>query len=161
MRRGFIGLSVGIGLIACSSIGTLAADDPPKGRTIVVTREMNDKEIAVRAGDELVLRLPPATAALVGRLRRIAGPTASCQADACPLERRECERRRRLRASQLRYRVTEVKQGKTAEWIFCKFGKPVVNGKKIEPGEPLKADELPTKNGTTFRIKLKLDDTRP
>ena len=55
----------------------------------------------------------------------------------------------------LRYQILSLpKDEQKLEWLYCMGGRTNPDGHPIEPTEPLKADEIPSKRGTYFRITL-------
>jgi hypothetical protein len=129
----------------------------PAPRVLELTPEKNEKDLKVRVGDEIVLKLPaqlpfnwglteeatalkeikvPVKVAPVGQAGK------SDQVVGAP------------RTSGVHYEVVAMPKKPTVQWVYCYQGRAIVNGVAIQPTEPLKPDQLPTKKGTYFRIKL-------
>ncbi|MDB5352177.1 MAG: hypothetical protein JWN86_3424 [Planctomycetota bacterium] len=161
-RNVLVAPAIVLGFWLATDAQPMIGGEPPARRIIVLTPEGNNQDVMVRAGDELVLQLPaqmPLWWAALGDLpglRQVGDPTFVKEVkDAQP------KALGRFKVQEIHYRVEAAPSGKAVEWMYCKLGKPVENGVKVTPGPLLKRDEMPTKRGTLFRVKLIAESPRP
>jgi hypothetical protein len=145
---------VGLGFGSKSMVQT---SQKPAPRVIDVTYKLNGKEIKVRIDDEIVVKLPAQTPFAWG----ITEENAAVKEIKTPLKvvpiGKAGESNQVVGAattSALRYKVVGIPKMPTIEWVYCYQGRVNSNGVTVKPTEPLKSDQVPTKKGTFFRVKL-------
>ena len=133
------------------------AEPPTLGRTIILTPQSIEKDVSVRIGDEVILKLPAqlplwwVTTSRIAGLSQIGVPTWEDMKDADP------NVLGRPKWYLVRYRIVEGFVDTKVEWMYCYLGKTTEKGAPVKPEGLLKPGEIPTKKGTVFFVKLRLD----
>ena len=129
----------------------------PAPRVIELTPEKNGKDIKVRVGDQLVLKLPiqaPFDWGLTKQLPELKESRTPLEIVPAGTASGDDQVVGAPGTCRLRYRLVKVPKDPSIEWVYCLHGKAIINGEPIKPTEPLKPDEIPSKRGTYFRVKL-------
>ncbi|ODU02480.1 MAG: hypothetical protein ABS79_00340 [Planctomycetes bacterium SCN 63-9] len=136
--------------------------EPPSvaARIHILKPDKNGATIKVRPGDEIILKLPMQIPFKWGlsekaeNLKEIRKPLQVIPIDGGD-QPTEPPKAGGPQTVDLRYQILSMPKGEQKlQWLYCLGGRTSPNGQPIEPTEPLKADELPTKRGTYFRIVL-------
>jgi hypothetical protein len=147
-------LLVGLGFGSGSMAQTSQNAAP---QVIDLTPKMNGKEVKVRVGGEIVLKLPiqaPYTWGMTEENTALKEIKTPLKVVPIGKSAKSDQVVGAAKTSGLRYKVLAIPKKPTIEWVYCYQGRANVDGVTVKPTDPLESDEVPTKKGTYFRIKL-------
>ncbi len=155
---GFVTVSVCLLVSFGLGSGSVAqTSQKPCPQVIELTPEKNGNDIKVRVGDEILVKLPMQMPFKWGMTEE----NAALKEIKTPLKvvpvaeaGKSDQVVGKPNTSAMRYKIVAIPKKRTVEWVYCLQGRANVDGEPIKPTEPLKPDQIPTKRGTYFLVKL-------